>query len=123
MKFDFDQRIDRTLSISIKWSPELRQQMYGERDIIPMGIADMDFKTAPALAEAIQRRAAHETYGYGYPAPEYLQACADWQKHRNHWDVKSEWIVYTPGVNMALVCAIEMYTQPGDNVIIQSPVY
>ena len=88
MKFDFDQRIDRTQSISIKWSPELRQQMYGERDIIPMGIADMDFKTAPAVAEAIQRRAAHETYGYGYPAPEYLQACADWQKRRNHWDVK-----------------------------------
>lgn len=82
MKFDFDQRIDRTQSISIKWSPELRQQMYGERDIIPMGIADMDFKTAPAVAEAIQRRAAHETYGYGYPAPEYLQACADWQKRR-----------------------------------------
>ena len=54
MKFDFDQRIDRTQSISIKWSPELRQQMYGERDIIPMGIADMDFKTAPAVAEAIQ---------------------------------------------------------------------
>lgn len=123
MKFDFDQRIDRTQSISIKWSPELRQQMYGERDIIPMGIADMDFKTAPAVAEAIQRRAAHETYGYGYPAPEYLQACADWQKRRNHWDVKPEWIVYTPGVNMALVCAIEMYTQPGDNVVIQSPVY
>lgn len=90
MKFDFDQRIDRTQSISIKWSPELRQQMYGERDIIPMGIADMDFKTAPAVAEAIQRRAAHETYGYGYPAPEYLQACADWQKRRNHWDVKPE---------------------------------
>lgn len=67
MKFDFDQRIDRTQSISIKWSPELRQQMYGERDIIPMGIADMDFKTAPAVAEAIQRRAAHETYGYGFP--------------------------------------------------------
>lgn len=89
----------------------------------PHGIADMDFKTAPAVAEAIQRRAAHETYGYGYPAPEYLQACADWQKRRNHWDVKPEWIVYTPGVNMALVCAIEMYTQPGDNVIIQSPVY
>ena len=123
MKFDFDQRIDRTQSISIKWSPELRQQMYGESDIIPMGIADMDFKTAPAVAEAIQRRAAHETYGYGYPAPEYLQACADWQKRRNHWDVKPEWIVYTPGVNMALVCAIEMYKQPGDNVIIQSPVY
>ena len=65
MKFDFDQRIDRTQSISIKWSPELRQQMYGERDIIPMGIADMDFKTAPAVAEAIQRRAAHETYRAG----------------------------------------------------------
>ena len=123
MEYNFDRPIDRTREISIKWSPQLRRQMFGADDVIPMGIADMDFETAPAVAQAIQRRAEHRTYGYAYPSPEYLQACVDWQKRRNGWDIRPDWILYTPGVNMALVCGIELYTQPGDRVIVQSPVY
>lgn len=123
MKYDFDERIDRTEAISIKWSKQLRKQMFDEVDIIPMGIADMDFKVSPAIARAVQNRASHETYGYGYPSEEYLQACVDWQKRRNNWEIQKDWIVYTPGVNMALVCAIEMYAEVGDRVIVQSPVY
>lgn len=123
MKYDFNEQIDRTQAISIKWSPRLREEMYRETDVIPMGIADMDFKVAPPIARAVQDRAMHETYGYGYAADEYLQAFVDWQKRRNNWEIKPEWIIYTPGVNMALVCALEMYTEPGDHVIIQSPVY
>ena len=123
MKYDFDTMIDRTQAASIKWSTEQRERMYGETDIIPMGIADMDFKVSPAIAEAVKGRAAHETYGYCYPSDAYLQACVDWQKRRNGWEIKPDWIVFTPGVNMALVCAIEMYAAPGEQVIIQSPVY
>ena len=123
MKYDFDSFIDRTKVMSIKWSSKLRQEMYGESDVIPLGIADMDFKAAPAVAKAIQDRAAHENYGYGYLADEFLMACVNWQKRRNHWDIKKEWITYTPGLNLPLVFAIELFTDPGDNVIIQSPVY
>lgn len=123
MKYDFDEMIDRTRAISIKWAREQREQMYGEADILPMGIADMDFKVSPAIAKAVRERAAHETYGYSYAADMYLQACVDWQRRRNGWEIRPDWIVYTPGVNMALVCAIEMYAEPGENVIIQSPVY
>ena len=123
MEYNFDRPIDRTREISIKWSPQLRRQMFGADDVIPMGIADMDFETAPAVAQAVQRRAEHRTYGYAYPSPDYLQACVDWQKRRNGWDIRPDWILYTPGVNMALVCGIEMYTRPGDRVIVQSPVY
>lgn len=123
MKYDFDGRIDRTEAISIKWSKQLRKEMFDEVDIIPMGIADMDFKVSPAIARAVKTRASHETYGYGYPSDEYLQACVDWQKRRNNWEIQKDWIVFTPGVNMALVCAIEMYTEIGDQVIVQSPVY
>ena len=123
MQYDFDRPIDRTGTISIKWSPELRTQMYKEREILPMGIADMDFPTAPAVAEAVGRRAAHPTYGYGYPSPDYLQASVDWQRRRNGWEIRPDWILYTPGVNLALVCAIEMYAAPGEGVIVQSPVY
>ena len=123
MEYNFDRPIDRTREISIKWSPQLRRQMFGADDVIPMGIADMDFETAPAVAQAIRRRAEHRTYGYAYPSPDYLQACVDWQKRRNGWDIRPDWVLYTPGVNMALVCGIELYTQPGDRVIVQSPVY
>ena len=123
MKYDFDSCIDRTKVMSIKWSSKLRQEMYGESDVIPLGIADMDFKAAPEVAKAIQDRAAHENYGYGYLADEFLMACVNWQKRRNHWDIKKEWITYTPGLNLPLVFAIELFTDPGDNVIIQSPVY
>ena len=123
MDFNFSEAIDRAATVSIKWSPELRREMYGDGGVIPMGIADMDLKTAPCVAEAIQNRAAHETYGYGYASREYLAACAGWQRERHGWEVKPEWICYTPGVNMALVCAVEMYTAPGERVIIQSPVY
>lgn len=123
MEYNFDRPIDRTREISIKWSPQLRRHMFGADDVIPMGIADMDFETAPAVAQAIRRRAEHGTYGYAYPSPDYLQACVDWQKRRNGWDIRPDWVLYTPGVNMALVCGIELYTQPGDRVIVQSPVY
>ena len=123
MKYDFEHPIDRSQTISIKWSKELRKQMFGDSDIIPMGIADMDFRVSPAIARAVQKRAQHETYGYGFPSDEYLDACVNWQRRRNHWDIEKDWIVFTPGVNMALVCAIELYTDVGDSVIVQSPVY
>ena len=97
--------------------------MYGDSNVIPMGIADMDFKCAPSIVEAINKRAAHETYGYGFSSEEYLDACVNWQKRRNHWKIESGWITYTPGINMAIVVAVEMFTEPGEKVIIQSPVY
>ena len=68
MQYDFDRPIDRTRDISIKWSPQLRREMYGEADILPMGIADMDFPTAPAVARAVQARAAQDALaGQGKP--------------------------------------------------------
>ena len=123
MKYNFDHMIDRTQAVSIKWAPDQRMRMYGTTDVIPMGIADMDYKVAPVITQAVQERAAHGTYGYSYATEEYLMACVNWQKRRNNWDIRPDWINYTPGINMALVCAIEMYAQKEDNVIIQSPVY
>ena len=123
MEFNFDERIDRSETISIKWSANQWEKMYGERDVIPMGIADMDLKTAPCVSQAIRRRAAHKTYGYGFASEEFLASCAGWQRRRHGWAVSPDWITYTPGVNMALVCAVEMFTRPGDGVIIQTPVY
>ena len=90
MKYNFDDMIDRTQAISIKWSAEQRMRMFGESDIIPMGIADMDYKVSPAIAAAVQKRAAHETYGYSYPTDEYLQACVGWQKRRNDWEIQPD---------------------------------
>ena len=121
--FDFDTLIDRSSTISIKWSSSLRQKMYGDSNVIPMGIADMDFKCAPSVVAAINKRATHETYGYGFSSEAYLDACVNWQKRRNHWMIESDWITYIPGINMAIVVAVEMFTEPREKVIIQSPVY
>ena len=123
VKYNFDEQIDRTSTVSIKWAREMRRKLYGSDSIIPMGIADMDLKTAPCISAAIRDRAQHETYGYGYASAEYLNSCVDWQRRRHGWEIEPEWICYTPGVNMALVCAVELFTKPGDGVIIQSPVY
>ncbi|MCR5372457.1 MAG: pyridoxal phosphate-dependent aminotransferase [Solobacterium sp.] len=119
----FDDVIDRSDTISIKWAKSQLQDLYGEPDLIALGIADMDFRVSPAIAEAVQNRAAHENYGYAYPSDEYLDACVNWQKRRNHWEIKRDWITYTPGLNVPLTAAVEIFTEPGDNVIIQSPVY
>ena len=73
MEYNFDRPIDRTREISIKWSPQLRRQMFGADDVIPMGIADMDFETAPAVAQAIRRRAA-EGWRYVGFIPRYQRA-------------------------------------------------
>lgn len=123
MKYDFNQMLDRESTISSKWSKEARISWFGKEDIIPMGIADMDLASAPAVVDAIKKRAEHPTYGYGYPSKEFNESVAAWQKKRNGWDVKPEWNVYTPGVNMAIMSAIEMTCEPGDRVIVQDPVY
>ena len=83
VKYNFDEQIDRTSTVSIKWAREMRRKLYGSDSIIPMGIADMDLKTAPCISAAIRDRAQHETYGYGYASAEYLNACVDWQRRRH----------------------------------------
>lgn len=120
MKYDFNKEIKRGQSGSVKW--DLRESR-GGNDIIPMWVADMDFRVPDEITNALIKRAKHGIFGYTYPADSYRQAVVSWMKKRHNWDVDREWIVTTPGVVSAFSAAIETFTDEGDKIIIQPPVY
>lgn len=122
-KYNFDEIIDRSETDSIKWSKKHLKENFGEEKSIPMWIADMDFKVAKPIIEALTERARHGIFGYGHKSDEFLEAAVNWHKKRNGWDIEKEWILFTPGIIPALNFIVEVFCHPGDKVIIQSPVY
>lgn len=119
--YNFDELIDRTNSNCIKY--DARKAFFGKTDVLPLWVADMDFKTPDFIVEAIKKRAEHEIFGYTFRGEEYNQAIINWLKRRHNWDVKAEWITFSPGVVAGLTLAIEALSKPGEGVIIQPPVY
>lgn len=116
MKYDFDKIIDRRATNSYKWdsAPE---------GVLPMWVADMDFRTAPAIIDALQKRVAHGIFGYTRVPDAYYDAVTSWFSRRHGWDIDREWIIYTSGVVPAVSAVIKALTVPGDKVIVQTPVY
>lgn len=116
MKYDFDKTIDRRATNSYKWdsAPE---------GVLPMWVADMDFRTAPAIIDALQKRVAHGIFGYTRVPDAYYGAVTSWFSRRHGWDIDREWIIYTSGVVPAVSAVIKAMTVPGDKVIVQTPVY
>lgn len=116
MKYDFDKITDRRASNSYKWdsAPE---------GVLPMWVADMDFRTAPAIIDALQKRVAHGIFGYTRVPDAYYDAVTSWFSRRHGWDIDREWIIYTSGVVPAVSAVIKALTVPGDKVIVQTPVY
>lgn len=121
MKYDFDKINNRFNTESIKW--DLMKEKYGDSDIIPMWVADMDFEVAKPISEAIKKRASHDIYGYTLKGESYYQAVINWMDKQHNWNIKKEWINYTPGVVPALNYIIRTYANSGDEIIIQTPVY
>jgi len=121
MAFDFDRPVDRRGTLSYKWDQS--EKLFGASDVLPLWVADMDFPSPPAVVEAIRRRAEEGIYGYTIRDEAYTDAVLDWFRRRHGWDIPREWLVDTPGVVTALSLAVELFTEPGDRVILQSPVY
>ena len=121
MKYDFDTVIERRNTDSAKWS-NLKSH-FGSENVLPMWLADMDFPIAKPITEALRKRAEHEIYGYTHPQPSLLHAVVHRMQQRYGWKVKAEWIVFTPGVIPAVSAAVRAFTHPGDEVILQDPVY
>ncbi len=121
MKYDFNQICDRKKTDCYKW--DLVQSIFGHEDIIPMWVADMDFPVAEPIVEALKKRAEHPFYGYTQPGENVINAVVErmWRKFK--WKIEPEWIVFTPGVVPALHIAIRSLTHPGDEIILQEPVY
>ena len=117
MKYDFDEIIDRRETNCVKWDSAENP------DVLPMWVADMDFRAAPAIIEAVRRRVDHGIFGYTRVPQSYYDAVTGWFSRRHGWNIDNNWIIYTSGVVPALSAIIKALTVPGDKVLIQTPVY
>jgi cystathionine beta-lyase len=121
MKYDFDRVCSRYNTNCAKW--DAVKAIFGSDDVIPMWVADMDFPAASPIVEAIKKRAEHEFYGYTQPGPNLIEAFVDRVQHKFGWRIEPEWVVLTPGVIPAINAAVRALTHPGDEIILQEPVY
>ena len=117
--YDFDEILDRSTTWSIK---HLRAMQMGG-DKIPMWIADMDFRTAPFMTQAYRDRIALDAFGYTRTPQEFYDAVAQWETQQHGWKVAPEWVTYVPGVITSMAQAILCFTEPGDKILLQPPVY
>ena len=117
MEYPFDELIERRGTGCVKWDE------MSDANIIPLWVADMDFAVAPAIQEAIRKRAAHPVFGYTYVQDDYYEAVISWFLRRHGWTIQREWMLYTTGVVPAMSCVIKALTMPGEKVLILSPDY
>lgn len=126
MNYDFDCVIDRSVTNDLKWRPEGLEgflPIQVSKNMIPMWIADTDFACPPCIVEALQKRASGEIYGYCAPRPNYFEALHWWYRERFGLELHREWLSILPTVVSAINMGIRAFSEPGDRVIIQQPVY
>ncbi|MEA5002282.1 MAG: MalY/PatB family protein [Christensenella sp.] len=123
MKYDFTTCVLRDTGHSVKWAEMKKKNPNVQKGIVPLSVADMEFVTAPEIVAGLQDYIKKEALGYTQATDAYFDAVMGWMKKRHGWDVEREWIVPAPGVVAALGIAVSALTQPGDGVIIMTPVY
>jgi cystathionine beta-lyase len=121
MKYNFDKIYDRDNTDCVKW--DLVRKSFSCEDLISMGIADMDFPTAEPLHKALRERFEHPFFGYTFPGRGVIEAVVERAQWKFGWKIDPEWIIFTPGVIPALHTAVRSLTHPGDEIILQKPVY
>ena len=112
MKYSFDEIIDREDTACVKW--DLRDKVFGTSDVLPMWVADMDFKTPGFISEAIIQRAQHAVYGYSYRTEGYYTSLINWMQSHHGWAIEHDWVLFSPGVVPVLFMTTLAYTNPGD---------
>lgn len=121
MEYNFDEPLKREGTSCVKY--DSRQEIFGKKDVIPMWVADMDFKCPPAVTDALRQRLKHEILGYTVRREEYFSSIKKWLRKRYEWHIENEWIVFSPGIVPALNICTLAFTEPGDKIIVQPPVY
>ena len=120
-QYNFDELIERRGTGCVKYD-ELKQ-VFGNENLIPLWVADMDFRTPDFIVEALKKRCEHEIFGYPFSTDEYYQCILEWVQYKHNWRIQREWVTYIPGIVKGIAFALQCFTQPGDKVIIQPPVY
>ena len=118
---DFDKVINRKNTRCLKYDFAVKRGK--PADVLPLWVADMDFETSSYIEDALVERAKEGIFGYSEVQTPYFEILANWMKTHHNWDVREDWLIKTPGVVFALAMAVKAYTQPGDSVLIQLPVY
>lgn len=118
---DFDTIVDRKNTDCLKYDFAVRRGL--PEDVLPLWVADMDFKTSSYIIDELKKVCEHGIFGYTETQTEYFNAIAGWMKNQHNWKVQEEWLIKTPGVVFALAMAVKALTQKGDAVILQLPVY
>jgi cystathionine beta-lyase len=117
MKYNFDEFIERRGTNCVKWDESPSDE------VIPLWVADMDFRVAPAIQKALQQRVEHGVFGYNIVPEQYYEAVISWFHRRHQWEIHRPWILYTTAVVPAMSCVIKALTMPGEKVLILSPAY
>ena len=117
MKYDFDELVERRGTGCVKWDES------ADPDMIPMWVADMDFRVAPAIQRALEQRVAQGVFGYNIVPESYYEAVISWFHRRHQWEIERSSILYTTAVVPAMSCVIKALTMPGEKVLILSPAY
>lgn len=121
--YDFTTLVDRTQDSSNKYMMMNEWKQDTKPGTVPFSVADADIKTCPEIVKGLQEYIGQTVLGYTRVSDSYKEATINWNKKRHAWDVKADWIVTSPGVVPAFYTAINSFTQPGDGVLILSPVY
>ncbi|MBD3190877.1 MAG: putative C-S lyase [Candidatus Heimdallarchaeota archaeon] len=122
-EWNFDEIIDRKGTKAIKWSPKFMEMLFGTGDLLPLWVADMDFRAPQVLIDKLSQRVDHGIFGYTVAGESYSQAVIDWFQRRHNWSIEKDWMIFSPGIVPAINFLIQTFTHPGDKVIIQEPVY
>lgn len=121
MNYDFDEIIDRRGTDSVKW--DMVEERWGRNDLLPMWVADMDFRTAPCVIEALKKRLEHEVLGYTFACKEWSESIVNWLWQQHGWSITPEMLTFTPGIVRGLAFVIQCFTEKGDKVMVMPPVY
>ena len=120
-KYDFDKVIDRRGTGALKL--DMLQEYYGDPDLLPLWVADMDFETPPFIVEALRKRLEHPLFGYTVQPEEYWPTVIRWISTHHDWEVRREWLTYIPGIVKGIGMAVNVFVKEDEEVIIQPPVY
>ena len=121
MKYNFDEIIDRRGTNSVKWDGV--RNIWGRDDLLPMWVADMDFRTPPFVMDALKKRLEHEVLGYTFACEEWYTSIWAWLRDRHGWNISREMLTFVPGIVRGQAFALQCFTNPGDKVMVMTPVY
>lgn len=121
MKYNFDELIERRGTDSVKWDGV--KNVWGRDDLLAMWVADMDFRTPPFVMEALRKRLEHEVLGYTFACEEWYTSICNWLHKRHQWDITREMLTFVPGIVRGQAFALQCFTNPGDKVMVMTPVY